>query len=170
MAFPGSVIAVAILIPLARLDNLLNHWMNAAFGVRPGLIFTGTIVALVYAYAVRFLMIGFRTATTSLARITPAMDEAARTLGRSESGVVRDVHLPLLRGSLMTAGLIVFVEVVKELPATLILRPFNLDTLATQAYRLASDERLPEASSAALAIFAVGLVSVLVLVRTIRRR
>ncbi|MFO1186147.1 MAG: iron ABC transporter permease [Alphaproteobacteria bacterium] len=169
-AIPGSVIAIAVLAPLAALDNLANLWAGELFGARLGLFLTGSIVALVYAYAVRFAMIGTRASAASLQRITPAIDQAARTLGRSELGVLRDIHAPMLRGSLMASALIVFVEIVKELPATLILRPFNFDTLAIQVYRLAADERLAEASSGALAILGLGLVSVFFLMRTISRR
>lgn len=169
-AIPGSVIAIAVLAPLAAFDNLANIWAGKLFGARTGLLLTGSIAALIYAYTVRFAMIGYRMSATSLQRITPAIDQAARTLGRTEGGVLREVHLPLLRGSLLAAALIVFVEIVKELPATLILRPFNFDTLAIQVYRLAADERLAEASSGALAILGLGLISVFFLMRTISRR
>ena len=168
-AVPGPVIAIGILVPLAALDNAIFSAAQNLFGVRTGLILTGSIVALTYAYIVRFLTIGFRSAEQSLARITPHMDAAARTLGVSEGGLLTRVHLPMMRGSLLSAGLLIFIEIVKELPATLILRPFNYDTLAIQAYRLASDERLPEASSAALVIFAVSLISVFSLTRSIAR-
>lgn len=169
-AIPGSVIAIGVLAPLAALDNLAGLWARNLFGVRLGLVLTGSIAALIYAYAVRFAMIGYRMSAAGLQRITPAIDQAARTLGRGEAGVLRDVHMPMLKGSLMAAALIAFVEIVKELPATLILRPFNFDTLAIQVYRLAADERLAEASSGALAIMALGLVSVFFLMRTISRR
>ena len=164
---PGSVIAIGILIPLTRLDHAANALSTGLFGQSVGLIATGTLAALIFAYLVRFLMVSLRTVQASLGRITPHMDEAARALGHTPTQTLARVHIPLMRTSLLTAGFIFFVEVVKELPATLILRPFEFDTLAIQAYRLASDERLAEASSAALAIFAVGLVGVLFLTRTI---
>lgn len=167
-AIPGSVIAIAILLPLAKLDNAL-FTVAEGMGHRIGLVFTGSIFALIYAYVVRFLAIAYRTSEQGLARITPHMEEAGRSLGANEGRILTRIHMPMMRASVLTAGLIVFVEVVKELPATLILRPFNFDTLAVQAYRLASDERLAEASSAALAIIAVGLVSVIFLTRTITR-
>lgn len=168
-AIPGSIIAVGILIPLARFDNILDGWMRALFGISTGLLFTGTIAALVYAYLVRYMAISLQTVEASMARITPSMDAAGRSLGHSQGSVLRRIHVPMMRGSLLTAGLIVFVEVMKELPATLIMRPFNFDTLAIQAYRLASDERLTEASTASLMIVVAGLAPVIILSRTIRQ-
>jgi iron(III) transport system permease protein len=166
-AVPGSVIAVGVLIPVTRLD----HWLAALWqqmgGANPGLILTGGIAALVYAYLARFLSIALQTVEAGVTRITPSMDDAARSLGCGAGATLRRVHLPLLRGSLLTAGLLVFVDVMKELPATLVMRPFNFETLATQTYTLAADERLAEASIAALAIVAVGLVPIIVLARQI---
>lgn len=162
-AVPGSVIAVGILIPVTRLDNWLAQQVQSFTGANPGLLITGGIAALVYAYLVRFLTVSLQTVDASLAKITPAMDDAARSLGLGRLATLWKVHLPLLRGSLLTAGLLVFVDVMKELPATLVMRPFNFDTLATQAYTLASDERLTEASTAALAIVAVGVLPLVVL-------
>jgi iron(III) transport system permease protein len=157
-AVPGSVIAVGILIPVTRLDTWLAASIESLTGYAPGLLLTGGIGALVYAYLVRFLTVSLQTVETSLAKITPTMDDAARSLGFGHSATLWRIHLPLLRGSLLTAGLMVFVDVMKELPATLVMRPFNFDTLATQAFTLASDERLTEASSAALTIVAVGVL------------
>ncbi|MBW7900400.1 MAG: iron ABC transporter permease [Rhodocyclaceae bacterium] len=168
-AVPGSVIAVGVLIPVTRLDNWIAAGWQSLFGSNPGLVLTGGIAALVYAYLVRFLAIALQTVGASLARITPSMDDAAKSLGCSQGETLRRVHAPLLRGGLLTAGLLVFVDVMKELPATLVMRPFNFDTLATQAYTLASDERLAEASTAALAIVAVGLVPLIALSRQIAR-
>jgi iron(III) transport system permease protein len=166
-AVPGAVIAVGVLIPVTRLDNWLagqwEHW----FGSNPGLLLTGGIAALIYAYLVRFLAVALHTVESSLGKITPSMDDAARSLGLGQGQTLRRVHAPMLRGSLLTAGLLVFVDVMKELPATLVMRPFNFDTLATQAYTLASDERLAEASTASLAIVAVGLLPLIALSRQI---
>ncbi|MEW6165433.1 MAG: iron ABC transporter permease [Pseudomonadota bacterium] len=168
-AVPGSVIAVGVLIPVTRLDHwLAAHWL-AWFGVDPGLIFTGGIAALVYAYLARFLAIALHTVEAGLARVTPNMDAAAKSLGCGPGETLRRVHAPLLSGSLFTAGLLVFVDVMKELPATLVMRPFNFDTLATQTYTLAADERLAEASTAALAIVAVGLLPVFLLARQVAK-
>ena len=168
-AVPGAVIAVGVLIPVTRLDNwLAGQWENW-FGTNPGLLLTGGIAALVYAYLVRFLAVALHTVESSLAKITPNMDDAARCLGLGQGATLRRVHAPLLRGSLLTAGLLVFVDVMKELPATLVMRPFNFDTLATQVYTLASDERLAEASTASLAIVAVGLLPLIALSRQVSR-
>ena len=115
----------------------------------------------------RFLAVALHSVESSLAKITPSMDDAARSLGLGQAATLARVHAPLLRGSLLTAGLLVFVDVMKELPATLVMRPFNFDTLATQAYTLASDERLAEASTASLAIVVVGLLPLILLSRQI---
>lgn len=166
-AVPGSVIAVGVLIPVTRLDHLLAGFWQQMTGSNPGLILTGGIAALIYAYLARFLSIALQTVEAGFARITPSMEAAARSLGSRPTEVLRRVHLPLMRGSLLTATLLVFVDVMKELPATLVMRPFNFDTLATQTYTLAADERLAEASSAALAIVAVGLLPIILLARQI---
>jgi iron(III) transport system permease protein len=168
-AVPGAVIAVGVLIPVTRLDNWLATAWEGWFGQNPGLLITGGIAALVYAYLVRFLAVALHTVESSLAKITPSMDDAARSLGLGQGATLRRVHAPMLRGSLLTAALLVFVDVMKELPATLVMRPFNFDTLATQAFTLASDERLAEASTASLAIVAVGLLPLIALSRQISR-
>ncbi len=166
-AVPGSVIAVGVLIPVTRLDHFIASGWENFFGVNPGLVLTGGIAALVYAYLTRFLAIALHTVDSSLGKITPSMDDAARSLGHGKFVTLRRVHIPLLRGSLLTAGLLVFVDVMKELPATLVMRPFNFDTLATQAHTLAADERLAEASTAALTIVVVGLIPMFILSRQI---
>ena len=166
-ALPGSVIAVGALIPLARLDNALAQWLRQHLGWETGLLLTGSIAALVFACVVRFLASALQTVDSALQRVTPHMDDAARSLGLSPARTLQRVHLPLLRRGLLTAGLVVFIDVMKELPATLVMRPFNFDTLATQAYTLASDERLAEASTAALAIVAVGLLPMIFICRQI---
>ena len=168
-AVPGSVIAVGLLLPLATLDHSLNALSKAVFDTGVGLVFTGSIAALLYAYTVRFMSVALQTVEASLAKVTPSMDYAARALGRTPGQALLAVHVPLIRGGLLTAALIVFVDVMKELPATLIMRPFNFDTLAVQAYRLASDERLLQASTPSLAIVAVGLIPVVLLTWEIRR-
>ncbi len=168
-AVPGSVIAVGVLIPVTRLDNWLAGWIASWSGANPGLLLTGGIAALVYAYLARFLAIALQTVEASLGKITSSMDDASRSLGLGQGATLFRVHLPLLRGSLLTAGLLVFVDVMKELPATLVMRPFNFDTLATQAYTLASDERLAEASTAALTIVAVGVLPLIAVSRQIAK-
>lgn len=168
-ATPGSVIAVGVLIPVTRLDAWLAAAIEASTGARPGLLLTGGIAALVYAYLVRFLAVSLHAVEAALARITPRMDDAARSLGASPGETLRRVHAPLLRRGLLTAALLVFVDVMKELPATLVMRPFDFDTLATTVFALASDERLGEAAGAALAIVAAGLVPLVIVSRQIAR-
>ena len=141
--------------------------MRDTFGISTGLILSGTLVALLFAYVVRFLAISFNTVESSLAKVTPNMDGAARSLGRGPVGTFLRVHMPIMGGSLLTAGLLVFVDVMKELPATLIMRPFNFNTLAVRSFELASDERLADSASAALAIVVVGIVPVILLSRAI---
>jgi len=160
-AIPGAVIAVGILVPLGRLDNLLANWIQGALGIDVGLVFTGTIVALVYAYLVRFLAVALQTVEAGLGRVTPSMEDAARSLGAGPLATLARVHAPLLASSLATAALLVFVDTVKELPATFALRPFNFDTLAVAAYNFTRDERLAEAAVPSLVIVAVGLLPVL---------
>jgi iron(III) transport system permease protein len=160
-AVPGAVVAVGVLVPLGRFDNAAAEWIEAAFGVKTGLLLTGTVVALVYAYLVRLLAVALQTTEAGLTKITPSMEYAARSLGASAAGTLARVHVPLLAGSLATAALLVFVDVLKELPATFALRPFNFDTLAIEAYNLAKDERLAEAAVPSLVIVAVGLLPVI---------
>lgn len=168
-AVPGTVIAVGVLIPFAMFDNAVDGWMRGTFGVSTGLLLTGTIAALVFAYLVRFLAVSLNAVEASLSKIKPSMDDAARSLGRGPTGTLVHVHAPLMWGSLLTAGLMVFVDVMKELPATLIMRPFNFDTLAVQAYNLAADERLSEAATASLAIVVVGILPLILISRAIAR-
>ncbi|MEO1637677.1 MAG: iron ABC transporter permease [Pseudomonadota bacterium] len=168
-AVPGGVIAVGLLVPFAAFDNTLDAWMRANFDVSTGLLFTGSIWLLVFAYLIRFLAAALGAYEGGIASVGLNMDAAARTLGQDTPGLVGRIHLPLLRTSLLTAGLIVFVDVMKELPATLIMRPFNYDTLAVQAYRLASDERLEGAAVPSLVIAAIGLIPVILLCRRIGR-
>jgi iron(III) transport system permease protein len=166
-AVPGSVIAVGLLIPLGAFDNMVDGWMRTTFGLSTGLIFTGGIAALVYAYLVRFMAVALQTVEAGLTKVTPSMDDASRTLGRGPWRTARSVHVPILSTSLLTAGLIVFVDVMKELPATMILRPFDFNTLAITAYNLASDERLTQAAGPSLMIVLVGLLPIIILSRRI---
>ena len=161
-AVPGAVIAVGVLVPLTRLDHLLAQAIEDASGAKVGLLLTGSVAALVYAYLVRLLAVALQTTEAGLAQVTTSMEDAARSLGASPLGALARVHAPLLAPSLATAALLVFVDVLKELPATFALRPFNFDTLAIEAYNLARDERLAEAAAPALVIVAVGLLPVLI--------
>lgn len=162
-AVPGGVIAVGLLVPFARFDNWLDDRMEAWFDISTGLLISGSIWLLVAAYMIRFLAAAIGSYDSGLSAVTPNIDAASRVLGRSAWGTVRNVHIPILRGSILTALLIVFVDTIKELPATLILRPFNYDTLAVQAFRLASDERLEGAAVPSLMIATIGLLPVILL-------
>jgi iron(III) transport system permease protein len=168
-AVPGTVIAVGVMLPFAAFDNTIDAWMRARFGLSTGLLLSGTLVALLFAYAVRFLALGLQAVESGLARVRPSMDDAGRSLGLSPPAVVRRIHLPLIRPAVLTAMILVFVDVLKELPATLILRPFNFNTLAVRTYELASDERLADASGYALAIVLAGLAPVILLSRSMSR-
>jgi iron(III) transport system permease protein len=167
-AVPGAVLGIGILIPLARLDNFIDALAREFFGFSTGLIMTGTMFALIFAYLVRFLAVSYGAVEAGLTRVTPSLEMAARTLGRTATGTFMEIHLPLLRPAIGTAGLLVFVDVMKELPATLILRPFNFDTLATHVYTLASLELLEESALSALTIVAVGVIPVILLSKTLK--
>ena len=168
-AVPGAVIAVGILIPVTRLDHALSSWLLSWFGISTGLILTGGIAALVYAYLVRFIAVALQSVEAGLTKVTPSMDDAARSLGSKPLATLMRVHIPLLMPSVLTAALMVFVDVMKELPATFMMRPFNFDTLAVHAYNLASDERLSELAAPALTIVAVGVVPLVLLSRSLVR-
>lgn len=164
-AIPGAVIAIGVLMPLTWIDNTLDSVMRETFGVSTGLLLTGSMVALLFAYAVRFMAVALSTIEAGMTRLSPSLDNAARSLGSSPGRTLREVHLPLLRGSLVSAAIFVFADVMKELPATLIVRPFNLETLAVRTFRLAADGRIDEASTSALVIVAVGIIPVMLLSR-----
>lgn len=168
-AMPGAVIAIGVLIPLGTFDNSLDAVMRAQFGLSTGLLLSGTIVALLFAYVVRYLAVALKTVDAAFQRIPPSMDDAARSLGCSPGRVLLRVHVPLLRRGVLAAAIFVFADVMKELPATIILRPFNFDTLAIRTFRLAQDGRLEEASTSALLIVAVGILPVIILSRAMNR-
>ncbi len=168
-AVPGTVIAIGVIIPFAWFDNTLDAWMRRTFDVSTGLLLSGTLAALIFAYLTRFLAVALQTVEAGLVRIRPSMDEAGRAMGYRPAEVLRRIHIPMLTGSLLTAVLLVFVDVLKELPATLILRPFNFNTLAVRAYELASDERLADTAPAALTIVLAGLLPVILLSRSITK-
>jgi len=162
-AVPGAVLAIGIMIPLAAFDNTIDALAERFFGVSTGLLLSGTVFALVFAYTVRFLAMAYGSINSSMKKISPHMDDAARSLGHSSGKILHSVHLPLIRSGVLTAALVVFVDCMKELPATLVLRPFNFDTLATQAYQFASDELIGQSAIYALLIVVVGLVPVILL-------
>jgi iron(III) transport system permease protein len=166
-AIPGTVLGIGVLIPLAAFDNALDSVMRDQFGISTGLLLSGSITAIIFAYVVRFLAVSFGAIETGLQKVTPNVAAAARTLGRGPFSAFLDVHLPLLRPALVSAALLVFVDCMKELPATLILRPFDFETLATTVFMLASLDQLEESALPALTIVAVGLIPVILLSRTL---
>ena len=164
-ALPGALLAVGLLAPLGAMDVGLSRFARDTFGYGGGLLLTGTSVILIYALSVRFMTVAYNSLDGGLSKIPPNLDAAARSLGASPARVLTKIYAPLLRPSLLAAAALVFIDTLRELPATLILRPFNLETLATRTYRLASDERLVEASIPALILLAAGLLPVLLLNR-----
>lgn len=168
-ALPGALLAVGLLEPLGAFDIALTRFARDSLGWQGGLLLTGTSAVLVYALGVRFMTVAYNTVSGGLARIPPALDAAARSLGAGPSRVLARIYAPLLAPSLAGAAALVFIDTLRELPATLILRPFNLETLATRTYRLAGDERLAEAAIPALILLSAGLLPVLVLNRLGKR-
>jgi iron(III) transport system permease protein len=164
-ALPGSVVAVGVLVPLAFLDHTVDGFLRRTFGISSGLLLTGSMIGLVFAYVVRFLAVSCQSVEASMLKITPSMDMAGRSLGVSPMGVLRRIHLPLIRGGLWSAAILVFVDVMKEMPATLLLRPFGHDTLAVRIWQLTSESFWQAAALPALTIVAGGVLPVLVLVR-----
>jgi iron(III) transport system permease protein len=167
-AAPGAVLGVGILIPLAALDHVLADGIEGLTGIDVGLMLTGSAFALVLAYAVRFFAIAQGAADAAMGRVSPSLPMAARSLGRSQGQVLGQVYYPLIRASVGSALLLVFVDCVKELPATLLLRPFNFNTLATRVHDQASLENLGDAAPAAMLVIAVGLAAVGLLARANR--
>ena len=168
-AIPGAIVAIGVIVPLAWLDHRLIDLAKFVTGEQIGLVLSGSIVALLFAYTVRFLAISLGAVQNGLDKIKPSLDYATRSLGRRPIQVLTEIHVPLMRSTVLTALLIVFVDVMKELPATLILRPFDFNTLAVRAYELASDERLADAAVPSLMIVLVGVLPVILLSRTISR-
>ncbi|WP_444942500.1 ABC transporter permease [Microbulbifer sp. ZKSA004] len=166
-AMPGAVLAIGVLIPLAAFDNAVDAFLREHFDISIGLLLSGSIFAIIFAYTVRFLAVSTGAIESSLEKVTPSMDRAARSLGRNSWQTLWAVHLPLVRTGLLTGGLVVFVDCMKELPATLLLRPFGFDTLATYVYQFASDEMLERSALGALLIVLVGLIPVILLSRSI---
>ncbi|PIE83185.1 MAG: iron ABC transporter permease [Candidatus Contendobacter odensis] len=166
-AVPGTVLAIGVMLPFAAIDQHIDTWARDWLGISTGLLLSGTLIALLFAYTVRFLPIALHGVEAGLTRIRPSMDDAARSLGATPRAVLQRVHVPILRTSLLTALLLVFVDVLKELPATLVLRPFNFNTLAVRTFELASDERLADSASFALAIVLAGIGPVILLSRAI---
>lgn len=168
-AVPGTVLAVGMMILAGWVDNRVIDWLEACCELNPGLLLSGGFIALIFTYLARFLSVSLNSVEAGFSKIKPSLDDAARVLGSSPGQVMRRIHLPVMRGTLITAGLLVFVDVLKELPVTLVLRPFNFNTLAVRTYELAIDERLAEAAPAGLTIVLAGLIPVILLSRSINR-
>lgn len=168
-AVPGAVLAIGVIVPFAGIDNAIDAFMRKYFDIRTGLLLSGTVFALIFAYTVRFLAVAYGSIDASMKKISPNMDDAARSLGHSSTGILTRIHLPLMKSGVLTAALVVFVDCMKELPATLVLRPFNFDTLATHVYQYASDEQIGLAALGSLLIVLVGLAPVILLTATIDR-
>ncbi len=169
-ALPGAVIAVGVLVPLAWLDRAVGQAAGWALGHSAGLVLTGSTAGLLFAYVARFLSVSFQTLEASLTKIPASLDDAARSLGASIGGTLRRIHLPLIRGGVLTALILVFVETMKEMPATLLLRPLGLDTLAIAVWERTSESLWADAAAPALAIVAAGLIPVLVVIRLSTKR
>ncbi len=164
-ALPGSVLAVGVMLSLTWIDNRFADGLEWILGYDPGLFFSGTVFALIMAYFVRFLAVAFGPIDSSLERIRPTLREAARSMGAQQREIIQRIYIPILRPGLLTAGLLVLVDVMKEMPATLLLRPFGWDTLAVKIFELTSEGQWERASLPALALVAVGLLPVILLVR-----
>jgi iron(III) transport system permease protein len=166
-AVPGTVIAVGVLLPFAWLDNTIDGFFREHFDISTGLILSGTLFALIFAYTVRFLSVSIQAIDAGMGKIKHSMDDAGRSMGLNPLQVLKQIHYPLMKGTVLTALLLVFVDVLKELPATLIMRPFNFNTLAVRAYEMAADERLADAGAPALMIVLTGLLPIILLSRAI---
>lgn len=168
-AVPGAVLAIGVMLPLTYLDHAINNTIEDLTGFSTGLILSGTVFAMVLGYLVRFLALSFGTLEASLGKITANMDGAARTLGHGPTSTLVRVHIPIMWSSVLTAAILVFVDVMKELPMTMLLRPFNFETLATYVHQFASDELLEESALGALSIVAAGIIPVIILSAAITR-
>lgn len=166
-AIPGPVVAIAVLIPFATFDNFLNQILISTFNYDVGLLFSGTFFILIFSYCIRFLTVSSRTIKSGLDSLSIATDDAARSLGANTKTILSKIHFPLLKTSILTSFLIVFIDVMKELPLTSILRPFNFNTLAVKAFELASDEKIADASNAAIMIVAAGIIPVILITKNI---
>lgn len=168
-AIPGTVIAVGVLIPFSWIDKQINVFSESLFSIALGLLLSGSLFVLIFAYLVRFMSISLNSTVAAYETIRTSMDESARLQGINGFSLIRKIHLPLLKSSLLSAVLLVFVDVLKELPATLVLRPFNFNTLAVRAYEFANEERLIDASVPSLTIVLVGLIPVILLSRAMNK-
>jgi iron(III) transport system permease protein len=168
-ALPGTVLAIAVLLPLTLLENTINRTL-APYDLDIGLLLTGSLLTIIFAYIVRFYAVAHGAIESSFSRISPSLDMASQSMGKSQGRTLRLVHLPLLRRGLLTAGLLVFIECMKELPAALLLRPFDFESLATHVFQYVSDEQLELASISALFIVVVGFIPLYFINRSMEQR
>ena len=166
-AIPGPVIAIAVMIPLSSFDNFINQILLDNFNISIGLFFSGTIFILIFAYCIRFLTVSSRTIKAGLDSVSLSTDDAARSLGANNISMFLKIHFHLLKTPLLISFLVVFIDVMKELPLTAILRPFNFNTLSIKAFELASDERIADASSSAIMIVIAGIIPVIIITKNI---
>lgn len=168
-AVPGAVLAIGVMVMFTRFDNAIDSLAREYLDTSTGLLLSGTVTAIIFAYVVRFIAVAYGSIESSLGKITPSMDMAARSLGNSPGKMLWKVHIPMMRSGIVTAALVVFVDCMKELPATLVLRPFNFDTLATHVYQFASDELIEQSALGALFIVLTGLIPIILLSLSIDR-
>lgn len=169
-AVPGTVLAIGVIIPLTSVDHLVNDLARSYELGRPGLIFSGTMFAIIFAFVVRFAAVAIGSIESSLAKISPSLDMASKTMGYASTAMLRRVHLPLIRRGCLIAGLLVFIESMKELNAALLLRPFNFETLATYVFNFASDEQLEQAALPAILLVIVGLIPLVMINRSLEQK
>jgi iron(III) transport system permease protein len=168
-AVPGTVLAIGVMVPVLFLDHGINDFAKWMDWQRPGLIFSGSMFALIFALVVRFSAVAIGSIETSLSKVSPSLDMAARTMGCKNNQMLRRVHLPLIKRGVLIAGLLVFIESMKELNAALLLRPFNFETLATYVFNFASDEQLELAAMPAVLLVLVGLIPLIVINRSLEQ-
>ena len=169
-AVPGTVLAIGVMIPLTSADHLVNDIARSLDLGRPGLIFSGSMFAIIFAFVVRFAAVAIGSIESSLVKIPPSLDMAAKTMGYASTPMLRKVHLPLIRRGCLIAGLLVFIESMKELNAAILLRPFNFETLATYVFNFASDEQLEVAAFPAILLVIVGLIPLVMVNRSLEQK
>jgi iron(III) transport system permease protein len=168
-AVPGTVLAIGVMVPVLALDHGVNDLAKTLGWARPGLLFSGSMFAIIFALLVRFTAVAVGSIESSLNKISPSLDMAARTMGRTANTMLIQIHLPLIRRGCLVAGLLVFIESMKELNASLLLRPFNFETLATYVYNYASDEQLEIAAFPAVLLVLVGLLPLIIINRSLEQ-
>tara|TARA_B100001250_G_scaffold397308_1_gene404288 strand:- start:3764 stop:5389 length:1626 start_codon:yes stop_codon:yes gene_type:complete len=169
-AIPGTIVAIGIIIPFSKIDHVINDWINTIAGHAPGLLISGTLFTVIFAHLVRFVPVAILGMESGISSIATSIDQVSSTLGVSRWKHLKKIQLPILYPSLITSFTLVFLESIKELPATLILRPFNFDTLAVKGFELATDERLADAAPAVITIVIIGLIPIAILSKSISQK